>query len=309
MTNSRVSIVVCTRDRPENLKSLLESVARLAPKPYEILIVDQSATSRTERIVAEYGHIVGLRYLHQAAVGLSRARNFGVAESQGDIVAFTDDDCRVAADFIKAIADVFARVAHAGLLFGRVEPGPHDESAGLVPHCGRDDEIVVKVPSDLRLIGGMGACMAAHRQRLLELGDFDVCLGAGARFPAAEETDLAFRALARGVAVVETPLVRVTHDGFRTWSEMVVLSDRYLLGSGAMHAKHARLWPLQTARLLVSVAQRWAWGRPRINYLGEPLRLPRLLAFARGWRQGMRARLDVRRGLFVDEKSEQEKRE
>ena len=91
MTNSRVSIVVCTRDRPENLKSLLESVARLAPKPYEILIVDQSATSRTERIVAEYGHIVGLRYLHQAAVGLSRARNFGVAESQGDIVAFTDE--------------------------------------------------------------------------------------------------------------------------------------------------------------------------------------------------------------------------
>jgi hypothetical protein len=62
---------------------------------------------------------------------------------------------------------------------------------------------------------------------------------------------------------------------------MVMLSDRYLLGSGAMHAKHARLWLLQTARLLVSVAQRWAWGRPRINYLREPLRLPRLLALPR----------------------------
>ena len=299
MKAARVAIVVATRDRPRQVDACLAALAALRPPADEILVVDQSADDGTAAVVGEHAHLPGMRYLRQRAVGLSRARNLGIAEATADFVAFTDDDCEAATDFVRAVTELFQRLPQACLLFGQVEPGPHDETRGLVPSCRRDGEFVARTPADRREMGGMGACMAARRTALVQLGGFDVCLGAGTPFPAAEETDLAARALARGMAVVETPRVRVIHHGFRTWRELESLSESYVFGAGAMYGKHMRLWPGLTARLMLSVFSRWTVARPRIQYLAKPRRLARLVAFTRGFDRGMRAPLDRERALFL----------
>jgi GT2 family glycosyltransferase len=276
----------------------LASLAAATPPADEILVVDQSAEGGTAAVVGQHAHLPGLRYLRQSAVGLSRARNLGIAEATADLVAFTDDDCEVAADFVRTVAEAFQRLPQACLLFGQVEAGAHDASLGLVPSCRRDHEFVARTPKDRRRLGGMGACMAARRAALVELGGFDARLGAGATFPAAEETDLAARALARGLAVVETPGVRVIHHGFRSWHELDSLSESYLFGTGAMYGKHTRLWPGRTTLLMFSAFSRWAVAMPRIRYLAKPQRLARLVAFARGFGRGIRAPLDRESALF-----------
>jgi GT2 family glycosyltransferase len=301
MPKPHISIIIATRDRAEPLRVLLASLAALAPPSDEILIVDQSKDDATACLLRETNSLAGLRYFRQQATGLSRARNLGAAEAAGDILAFTDDDCEVAPDFIAAIRTVVDRIPEAGVFFGQVDPGSHDATRGLVPSSGRDDDFVARSTSDHLQLGGMGACMVVRRECLMRLGGFDIQLGAGARFPAAEETDIALRALGQGIPVVESPVMRVTHHGFRTWQELDSLSDNYLRGTGAMFSKRMRLRPMETAFLLFSVLSRWAVGKPRIRYINTPRRLARLRAFAQGLSQGMRLPLNHAWETFRDD--------
>jgi len=89
----RVSIVVCTRDRPEQLERALTAIGRLDPAADEVVVVDNaSATDATARCVARFP---GVRYVREGRPGLDRARNAGVKASSGAIIAFTDDDAEV----------------------------------------------------------------------------------------------------------------------------------------------------------------------------------------------------------------------
>jgi len=298
-TAPSVSIILATRNRGEVVKRAVDSLLALDPAADEILVVDQSDDDRTHGALATLATGGRLRYLRQHETGLSRARNLGLKESRGDLLVFTDDDCEAPRDLVAAVASVFARMQQVGIVFGGVRAAPHDAGAGLIPSCERADEIVVRTIADHHLLGGMGACMAARRELLLKLGGFDVCLGAGAAFHAAEDTDLGLRALVAGSSVAETPAIHVLHHGFRNWRECEELADRYLIGAGAMYAKHLRLRPRQSVAMLGHVAARWLWGQPRVRYGNDPRRIARAMAFARGFSLGLRMRLDVGSGHFI----------
>lgn len=295
----RVSLVVATRNRGAAIRATLASIQSLRPAADAIIVVDQSTDDQTCTALREDIAKGKVQYQRQGATGLSRARNLGLAQAVTELVAFTDDDCEVAGDFVAAVRSAFVRHADAGLLFGSVAPGGHDRARGLVPHCGREDEFVARTMLDQRLLGGMGACMVGRRSCLERLAGFDPHLGAGARFPAADETDLALRALAAGIPVLESPAVKVIHHGFRTWTELDELSDAYLRGTGAMYAKHLRLRPGQAGLLLLAIAPRWMTGRPRIAYQRSPRRLAKLSSFARGLAEAMACPLDHTSGLFA----------
>lgn len=298
MLGPRISVVVATRDRPTQLVTCLDSLAALAPPADEIVVVDQSTDERTRAAVAASA-LPRVRYVHQEAVGLSHGRNLGVASTSGELVIFTDDDCVVDRGLVGALTATLARHPDAAVLFGRVDAGPHDPRLGLVPCFPCEAELVVRSGLERSRLGGMGACMVVRRSVLVALGGFDVWLGVGAPFAAAEETDLAARALAVGHAIVEAPALRVTHHGFRTWAEHEALCERYLFGTGAMYGKQARLWPGVTAVLSSRMAVRWAVGSPRLRYLREPRRWLRLRAFARGWWRGLRTPVDRGTACFV----------
>src|SRR5215203_3769790 len=103
-----VSAVICTRNRPDLIGTAVASVLANTYPSFDLLVVDQSDEPRTGEIVREMATAhPNLRYLHTPTPGLSRAYNIGVRETQGDLLAFTDDDCVAPPNWIQAIADAF----------------------------------------------------------------------------------------------------------------------------------------------------------------------------------------------------------
>jgi GT2 family glycosyltransferase len=84
-----ISVLVCTRDRTGSLKHTLDSLMKLDYPRHEVLVIDNApSTAETEELVKNYP----FRYVLEPRPGLDWARNRGIAESKGDIVAYIDDD-------------------------------------------------------------------------------------------------------------------------------------------------------------------------------------------------------------------------
>ncbi len=265
----------------------------------EILIVDQSRSDITAEAMAPFVSAGQIRYIRSGEEGLSRSRNLGLAQSTGEVVAFTDDDCTVSEDWLHRIAEAFESGENIGIVFGSVIPAPHDHEKGFIPSTERHAPLVISRSRDRYRIGGMGACTAIRRSLWKDIAGFDTQLGAGSRLRAAEDTDFSLRALEHGFKVFETPEVKVVHHGFRNWADQDAVVFDYLFGSGAMFAKHMRLRRRGTAALLARVFSAWLFKPPLIRYTSRPNRMLRLTSFCKGWREGMRMSLDHQSEQFV----------
>jgi GT2 family glycosyltransferase len=95
----RVTVVVASYNAAPTLSDCLESLLRLDYPNYEILVIDDGSTDDTPRITAAYPQIRTLR--HKVNLGLSTARNLGIRAATGEIIAFTDADCRADPDWLR----------------------------------------------------------------------------------------------------------------------------------------------------------------------------------------------------------------
>ncbi|MCX7887698.1 MAG: glycosyltransferase, partial [Verrucomicrobiae bacterium] len=93
----KVSVVVASYNGARTLPACLESLLRLNYPDYEVILVDDGSTDETAQIAARYPAV---RTVHQPNLGLSAARNTGILASTGEIVAFTDSDCRADEDWL-----------------------------------------------------------------------------------------------------------------------------------------------------------------------------------------------------------------
>src|SRR6516165_4363945 len=117
-----ISVIMCTRDRPDTVGQALESVARCDFEPFDVHVMDQSTTAETQLIVeslaTRYREKCRIVYHHLDKAGLSRAYNCGVRVATGDIIACTDDDVIVPRGWLRQIVAAFAADAELGLLYG-----------------------------------------------------------------------------------------------------------------------------------------------------------------------------------------------
>ncbi|HWQ34192.1 MAG TPA: glycosyltransferase [Blastocatellia bacterium] len=121
-----ISVVVCTWNRCEMLARALQCLlAQHADRvSYEVVVVDNNSTDRTREVVEALiaqGH-VRLRYVCERMQGLSHARNAGIANANGSVIAFTDDDVRVADNWIATIKRAFDEHPDVVCIGGRVLP-------------------------------------------------------------------------------------------------------------------------------------------------------------------------------------------
>jgi GT2 family glycosyltransferase len=295
-----ISVVVATRDRGREAASAVRSILACSPSPREVLVVDQSRDARTFDALA--GLAGQVRYHRSETEGLSRAHNLAIARTTSELIAITDDDCEVPADWLARIADAFAVDPRVGVVFGTVVAAGHDLAAGYIPAYSRDASFLARRPQDKWRIEGMGACKAIRRSTWESLGGFDVMLGTGAEFPAAGEGDFAYRALRSGWWIHDTPSIRIVHRGFRTNAEGRALLVRYAEGTGAMMAKHVRCRTPGAARYLGRMALRWVMRRrpPGLRLGPRDSPLGRLSGFARGFARGAFARIDRDRCLYLE---------
>ncbi|OAI41819.1 hypothetical protein AYO38_03455 [bacterium SCGC AG-212-C10] len=181
-----------------------------------------------------------LKYVHTTKVGLSSAYNRGIAECDGDIIAFTDDDCIVPTDWLKTIAEAFARHPKAGLLYGQVLVPPELQGAGgVVPSLVFDSPRTLSAKTEFEVFG-MGANFAARRSLLQQIGGFDEVLGGGGPLRSSQDFDLQYRVYRTGQASLLEPSVRLLHYGFRDNADWPRTLTAYGVGDGGFYMKHLR---------------------------------------------------------------------
>lgn len=203
-----VTIVICTRNRPALLRKCLAAVSRLDPAPDCVLVVDNSeGILQTRKVADDYG----ARYVVEPRLGLSRARNRGVAECNTDIVAFLDDDVTPASDWLGLLLSPFDDEL-TGATAGRVIT-PDASDTGVHHLVSRT--LTNQDPHwfEIATFGGLGfgANMALRRAACADRKVFDERLGRGAPFQIAEENFAFAWLLSRAYRVVYLPSAVVFH--------------------------------------------------------------------------------------------------
>jgi len=111
------SIVIPTYNRPKQLASCLQAIGGLTyPRDrFEVIVVDDGSLTSLDSIVQSFSNRLAVRLITQPNSGPGVARNRGVAEAQGDFLAFTDDDCTPSSSWLHALAAAFCDTPDCGI--------------------------------------------------------------------------------------------------------------------------------------------------------------------------------------------------
>jgi len=285
VTRPRISVLIATADRPALLSSCLESLAASSFTDAEILVLDQSAPfgvlpgNGSSRQGPEVIHVRCPRR------GKSAALNLGIARARGELLAFTDDDCQVAEDWLAVLARADGEPGERCSLTGQVLGGNLEGDARVAPSLREDSkEKTYRSPVGRDILFGNN--MAVPAEVLRQVGPFDESLGPGTSAPAAEDNDLGYRILRAGFPIRYLPALRVVHRSWRAEREQVSLFRGYGVGQGAFYGKHARRGDLHmVSRLARSL---WDAGRDAggAAFLGRRYDFRTSTAFASGLLSG-----------------------
>jgi glycosyltransferase involved in cell wall biosynthesis len=295
-----VSVLVCTRNRPDSLLRTIRSILADGAPDFELIVMDQSEGQESQDALSELARDPRLRYTRTSARGKGASLNEGLRLARGAVVACTDDDCVAPSGWPRAMAAAMAAHPRAAIVFCNVMPEPHDPSIGYVPTYQRTTERVVSSIGEAKRGLGLGAGMALRRDAVLAFGGFDETFGPGARFRSGDDWDISLRALLRGWQVYDTPTVSVLHYGFRTLAEGREHALRDWVAIGALCAKPIRAGyfnAIGLAAWLFTVEALWPPVRDLLHGR-RPSGLSRIVGFARGFVDGMLTPVDRERLVF-----------
>lgn len=220
-----ISVVICTRDRPEQLENCLNRLRRQDYPRFEVVVVDNAPTSdAVQRLVKDsQGSEVTLRYCTEPRPGLSWARNAGIAAAATEIIAFLDDDDEPDEHWLAGVAAGFARGERIGSVTGIILPATLDTPAeelfeligGHVKGRGFAKDRFSRSGPQSPLFPlppfGTGANMAFRRSVLDTIGGFDVALGAGTPTAASEDTLALTLTMLAGYEIAYEPAALMWH--------------------------------------------------------------------------------------------------
>lgn len=266
-----ITVAVCTRNRAAQLADCLDAIAALdyPAALLDVVVVDNAPIDESTR-QAVLRHR-GVRYVCEPAPGLDRARNRAVREARGDVIAYTDDDVRVDAGWVKAIARAFEDEPHAMAVTGLVVPDELDTPAQLLFEryggFGRGfQRAVYRVPDGVgavRLFGGTGrfgtgANMAFRRTFFDRHGVFDPALDVGTPANGGGDLEMFLRVLKHGHALVYEPAAIVRHRHRRSYAELRRQIANNGVGFYAYLVRTARAYPEERGPV-VRLAIWWLW--------------------------------------------------
>ena len=230
MTTPLCSIVIPTRDRPEHLRSCLESLARLEyPRDrFEVIVVDDG--SRTAPDPSKLPDGPDLKVVSQANAGPAAARNTGAEHAAGELLVFTDDDCRPRPQWLARLA---ARAAENGTraVGGRVVNGLHEnpyaDAAQVVIDVGHGWNRANRDYAQFFSSNNLAVPVAAFRA----VGGFDPS------FRTSEDRDFCARWLAAGYGLTFEPDAVVDHYHDMGLAEFARVHFGYGRGAFRYHRK------------------------------------------------------------------------
>lgn len=245
--SASVSIVVATRDRPEDLRRCLGSLsAQRSSRRIEVVVVDNNpASGLTPPVAAEFPGVV---FVNEKRKGLSYARNRGIIASSGDIIIATDDDVTAPPDWVEKLTAPFAQ-SDVAVVTGNVLPLELETYAQSLFEMygglgrGYDRRIFSRDWFDhfrtAVATWEIGATAnAAFRASIFshpEIGLFDESLGAGTPTGCSEDTYVFYRVLKAGLTIVYEPSAYVWHKHRREMEAFRRQLYNYSKGHVAYH--------------------------------------------------------------------------
>ncbi len=198
----KVSVIVACYEGERTLRACLDSLDKLNYADYEVILVNDGSTDGTERIAALHPR---LRYFgHEKNLGLSVARNTGIAAATGEILAFTDADCRADEDWLYYLVGDLLDSEFAGIGGHNFLP-PDDSSvaAAVLVSPGGPAHVML---TDRRAEHVPGCNMAFYKWALEDLGGFDPIFTR-----AGDDVDVCWRMQQRGHKIGFSPAGFVWH--------------------------------------------------------------------------------------------------
>ncbi|WP_406058869.1 glycosyltransferase [Streptomyces sp. NBC_01077] len=267
LTPPRTSVVVATRERPEQLVRALDSLLVQDHPDFELIVVDNAPrTSGTHELVTrKYADRV--RYVREDTPGLATAHNTGLAAADGVVVAFTDDDVIADPHWLTALSEPFTADPGLGCVTGLILPARLRTPAQILleSHGGFAKGFAPRVydpahpPADEPLFPftagsfGSGANMAFRADALRRAGGFDPATGTGTAAKGGDDLYAFVAVLSAGFRLRYTSEALVWHHHRDTWQDL--RNQAYGYGAGltayltATLVRSPRLLPALLARL------------------------------------------------------------
>jgi glycosyltransferase involved in cell wall biosynthesis len=231
-----ISIVIPTYNRSNTVGHTIQSIIDGSYSEFEIIIVDQSPNDETFKVVEQFGNEC-IRYIKTPIPGASAARNIGIAESNGEIIALTDDDVEAYPDWLTLIASEFASDPEVQFIIGSLIAPEYDQTKGFVPEFEAHPDI-----TPYQLVQQAANANFSMRRTLFDrIGGYDELCGPGSVLQSSDDTDILLRIVRSGVKWKAIPSIAVVHThGFRPTAEATALIDGYEFGNGAVFGRAAR---------------------------------------------------------------------
>ncbi|MBE6195444.1 MAG: glycosyltransferase [Rikenellaceae bacterium] len=216
-----LSIIIATYNNAKSLERTLNSVAKQDADygAWECVIVNNNSTDDTALRVSAFAKAhsnLNIRLVDEPQQGLSYARNRGIAESQGEILAFIDDDETINEGFVSAYIDLFhnhGAFAAAGAVEVRYDSQrPKWMSYYTEKMIGNPINLGKEIVTITSAVTPAGGNMAFNREIFNLYGGFDTDLGRkGEKLFGGEENELFDRLRNLGERVFYTPKAIVYH--------------------------------------------------------------------------------------------------
>lgn len=256
-----ITAVICTRDRPDDLRLALEALhAQDYPRLRTLVVDNAPSDERTRRLVAELARTREIEYVNEPRPGLSWARNRALDASTTEIIGWVDDDEVCDPGWATEIARAFVEVPEAGGVTGLVVPaelrtrpqawfeqysgvsrGRGFSRAVFSPATAGEQSPLYPLPPY-----GAGANMAFRREAIEGIGRFDCALGTGTATLAGEDTAAFSALLLAGGTLVYQPSAIVHHRHRRDYAAL----ERVMVGYGrGLSAYYASMVARQPACL------------------------------------------------------------
>lgn len=243
-----VTVAVCTRDRGSILEGCIRHLQNLDYPKFEIMVVDNSTDPVPTREIAER---CGVTYVRCRKGGLSRARNAAIISARHEWIAFTDDDCRPEANWLRELARptqdpncravcglvLPAQLENAAEITFEIYGGLGRGYAAKVFDPGFLTESLSRPAPTWRI--GAGANMLLHAGLMRKLGGYDIDMGPGPRSVGGcgEDTDIFYQVLREGFNIHYAPRAMVHHYHRSSPKALRKQIYSYAVGHAAYHTR------------------------------------------------------------------------
>lgn len=232
MAETRFSLIVATRGRDADVGVLLDSLLAQGRDDLEVIVVDQNGDDRLGPILARFADRLAVTHLRSARAHANHARNLGLRQARGAIVAFPDDDCILPPGVLDRVATAFADPTLAVLTGPAASP-----EGGLGSGRWRTDGGTITLANLWTSVIEFNLFL--RRDLAQALGGFDERMGPGTPWGSAEGNDLVARAIRAGHRALYDPDLRIIHPDKRLTPVAVERARLYGAGLGVALRRHA----------------------------------------------------------------------